>query len=399
MSMFDKLFGPPNVQELKDSKDIKGLIKALREKDKYIRIQAIEALGEISDPTTVEPLIQALTDEDDGVRGSVANALGNKKDPRVVEPLIEMLEDDNAVTRWYAMESLGNIGDDRAVGPLMHYILDDKASIALVKIGNASVEALIEALKDKNASVRKRAASILGDIRDIRAVEPLVSALDDADVFVRCTVAINLGRIGDERAVIPLINSLKDEDGRVRIDSERALENIGEPAIEKLNQALEDENTDVSKVAKKIIEKLSKSEFKDQKATDNIKLRIKTILCNLPVIEDENISECRQKMVTKSTHPSMFSGSTNKVIEFVTRMIQETESYILSCEGVMKVRKGFLISSWPIQKEVLEIQYEQFWNDGTSSIYSEHVMRIGDDKFEVFGSEKSAARMEAVWTN
>jgi len=401
MGIFDTIFGPPNVRKLKDKKNIKGLIKALRAKDKYIRIEATKALGEISGPMTVEPLIQALKDEDDGVRGTATKALGKIKDPSVVEPLIQVLEDENIVNRWYAMESLGAVGDARAVTPLMHNILEDKASIALEKIGKSAVEPLAQALKDKNSSVRKRAAAILGTIRDHRAVEPLVEALDDVDVFVRCTVATNLGRIGDERAVGPLINALKDEDGRVRIDSERALEKIGEPAVEKLNQALEDENASVREIAKRLLEKLVKSEFKEQKETENIKSQIKSILRNLPVIGEEYISECRRKMVnqSKSIHPSMFSGSTNEVIDFVARMAQETESFILSCEGITKVKKVFAISIWPIGEEVLEIQYEKFWNDGNSSIYSEHVMRIGDDKFEVFGSEKSAARMASVWTD
>ena len=401
MGILDKIFGPPDVNKLKDNRDIKGLLKALRQKDRYVRIEAAEALGEMSEPTTVGPLIQALKDEDDGVRGSAAKALGRMKDPSAVEPLIQVLEDENTVNRWYAMESLGNIGDERAVAPLMHKILDDRAGIALGKTGKASVEALIQALKDRNARVRKRAAVILGTIGDLRAVEPLVEALNDVDVFVRCTVATNLGRIGDETAVKALIDALKDEDGRVRIDAERALEEIGEPAVEKLNEALENENTRVREAAKRLIEKLAKSGSKDAKVTENIKSQIKPILCNLPVIEDKYISECRQKMINQSKpiHPCLLSGSTNKVIDFVTRMVQETESYILSCKGITKVEKSFAtVCGWPIQKEVLVIQYDQFWKDGTSAIYSEHVMRIGDDKFEVFGSEKSAARMQAVWT-
>jgi len=132
---------------------------------------------------------------------------------------------------------------------------------------------------------------------------------------------------------------------------------------------------------------------------DNIKIKIKELLSELPIIEHESISECRQKMINQSgsIHPSMYIGSLKKTVRFVISMIQETENFILSCKGVIKVEKAFVISTWPTQKPVLEIQYEQFWDNGTSNVYSEHVMRIGSDEYEVFGSEKSNERMKTLW--
>ena len=62
MGIFDRLF-KPNVKRLKEEKNVKGLIKALRHKDGYVRRDAAEALGKIGEPA-VEPLIQALKDED-----------------------------------------------------------------------------------------------------------------------------------------------------------------------------------------------------------------------------------------------------------------------------------------------------------------------------------------------
>lgn len=428
MGIFDKLFRPPNVEELKAKKDIEGLIKALKYKnddvrceatkalaeikdvraeepliqalkdeDRYVRIEATKALGEIRDPMAVEPLIQALKDKDSSVRGAVTKALGEIKDPGAVESLIQALEDENIVNRGYAMEALGNIGDARAVAPLIKNIERDEASNALVKIGKPAVEPLTQALKDKNASVRKRAATILGSIGNRKAVEPLIKTLNDDDVFVRCTVAMNLGKIGDERAVEQLIHALKDEDGRVRWDSAQALERIGEPAVEALNQALKDENERVRKAAKEILEKIEKSKTEKQKETVTLKLKSGRLLRDLSVIKEDKIEECRKWIIRVREHTSMFSGSTSEVIEFVTEMVQQTENYILSCEGISHVEKGFLLTSLGARgvrdTPVLEIQYDQYWQDGSSAIYSEFVLRTGDDQFEVFGSEKSAARM------
>ena len=56
---------------------------------------------------------------------------------------------------------------------------------ALIEIGKPAVEPLIQALKDNNSTVRRRAASALGEIRDARAAESLAQALEDEDKEVR----------------------------------------------------------------------------------------------------------------------------------------------------------------------------------------------------------------------
>jgi hypothetical protein len=141
----------------------------------------------------------------------------------------------------------------------------------------------------------------------------------------------------------------------------------------------------------------SKLEEKAESEADTIQLELRALLQDLPVIQKENISDCRQRIMAYTTppHPCMFSGSIDEAIDFVAKMVQATESFILSCEGIVRVKRAFLVSSVPVS-DVLEIQYEQFWDDGTSAIYSENVVRIGDDQFEVFGSEKSATRMKAI---
>jgi len=123
------------------------------------------------------------------------------------------------------------------------------------------------------------------------------------------------------------------------------------------------------------------------------------LLLELPVIKEENISNYRQTIVSTESHPSMFVGSTNETAEFVAQMAAETERFIRSSQGIARVEKRFLMNNYRVGEKILEIQYQQFWNNGTSSIYSEHVMRIGQDKFEVFGSTSSAARMKGFRTS
>ena len=91
MGIFD-LF-KSNVERLQEKKNVKGLIKALRDKDSDVREEAAEALGEIGDKRAVEPLIQALKDEDLKVRVKAAIALSRIGDERAIKPLNECLRE------------------------------------------------------------------------------------------------------------------------------------------------------------------------------------------------------------------------------------------------------------------------------------------------------------------
>ena len=262
-----------------------------------------------------------------------------------------------------------------------------------------NVPALLLALRDPET--RWEATTALGYIGDARAIGPLVEASIDVDPRIRGAAAIALGRIGDERVVKPLVRFLNFEEGvAIRLFAIEALGHIGDStAIAPLTQALKDEDASIRKYAEEALKNIKSKQFgKKEKAkseTNAIKTKFRALLQDLPVIEKENISEYRQKMINRCTppHPCMFSGSMSETTDFVTKMVHETESYIRSCEGIIWVNKSFLISSLPVS-DVLQIQYEQFWDDGSSAIYSEDVMRVGDDQFEVFGSEQSAARMK-----
>jgi len=277
MGIFDRLF-KPNVERLREKKNVKGLIKALRHKDWHVREEAAWALGGIGDARAVEPLIQALMDDSDVLRRIAAWALGEIGDRRAVEPLIQALEDRDPDVQEKAAEALGKIGDARAVEPLIQALKDkdsdvrEKAAEALGKIGDTrAVEHLFQALKDdKDWDVRGKAAEALGEIGE-PAVEPLIQALKDEDSVVRRIAAEALGKTGDKRAVERLIQALKDKDEywvvreraaevldemgwEPRDDTEKVyylivkqewLPELGESAVEPLIQALKDKYSEV----------------------------------------------------------------------------------------------------------------------------------------------------------
>jgi len=197
--------------EIGDVRAIEPLIEAL--KDWYDKAQekAVKALVKIREPA-VEYLIQALKDKDISVRKSAVKALGLIGNSRAVEPLKEALKDEDSGFREEVEIALSKIGDSQVVEPLIQSPKDnDQAAKGFAIIGKLAVEHLIQALKDKDISVRTRAIKELGMIGDSRAVEPLKEALKDKDWNVKENAAWALGEIGDTRAIEPLVQYLKNE--------------------------------------------------------------------------------------------------------------------------------------------------------------------------------------------
>lgn len=133
----------------------------------------------------------------------------------------------DSIKRWLIKLGLMNERKSRSD----EEILDD-----LVALGEKSVPALIEALKDNNHKVREIVISVLGTIgKDsdaIKIIPALIQTLKSEDAYDRQNAACALGQIGPSarQAVPALIRSLKDTDNKVRISAFWALHYI-EPAV------------------------------------------------------------------------------------------------------------------------------------------------------------------------
>lgn len=115
----------PNVEKMKERKDIKGLIKAvLGHKCWDVRSEAMRALREIGDSRAVEPLIQALEDENPFVRFNAVEALMMIRAEKAVEPLIETLKDEDWNVRKEAASALGEIGVGTPINSLIQAVKD-----------------------------------------------------------------------------------------------------------------------------------------------------------------------------------------------------------------------------------------------------------------------------------
>jgi len=300
------LFGPPNVERLKQRRNLKGLLKALSYRDDAkVRKQAAEALGGLKDAQALPQLLSALDDDEPGVRVASASALGEIGDDRALEPLramliaglgqggaqgeplyeaivqalgsiggegavealrgaldtemesvreaaetsLEALGEPPDVKHWIAMgnwDKCVEIGDsavDALVDVLGDHELRDGAMNALAGIGLPAVKPLIEILRIKDAVLRNASTAVLANIGK-PAVRDLIQALKDDEL---CGFAASLlGDMGDADAAQPLIETLAGCDHQVRINVYEALAKIGDAGtVELFTESLKDEDSDI----------------------------------------------------------------------------------------------------------------------------------------------------------
>ena len=164
--------------------------------------------------------------------------------------LIKSLSDPDANTRRRAAHILGENREPRAVAPLGAAPADPDTGVrqhaaeALGRIGPAALQPLITAMADPDAEVRQLAARALGQIADPRAVEPLLAVLRDPRLSSQAAFALN--KIGAP-AVEPLIAALRDQDPNLRWSAARVLGQIGDArALPELERLAREDNATAS---------------------------------------------------------------------------------------------------------------------------------------------------------
>jgi beta-lactamase regulating signal transducer with metallopeptidase domain len=185
-----------------------------------------------------EALTTLLLDSPDPAeRRHAATALGDFGDAEALQALIEALRDRDDSVREHVATALGQIGDKRAVAPLSDLLRSDRS-----------------------ARVREHAASALGTIGSASAYGELVDAFEnDGDVRVRAHAAYGLGLLGDERALDLLINGLESEHSVIRAHCIAALGLIGGSRAERqVERALRDPSQEVRDSAARALQELHK---------------------------------------------------------------------------------------------------------------------------------------------
>lgn len=123
------IFGKPNIEKLKEKRDVDGLIRALKHSDWLVHQRAAGALGKIDGPRATEALIELLGNSDRNNRQYAVSALAEIGDARAVNSIIGALRDSSYSVRLCAAEALGKIKDGKAIAPLMKALGDEEPGI------------------------------------------------------------------------------------------------------------------------------------------------------------------------------------------------------------------------------------------------------------------------------
>jgi HEAT repeat protein len=143
---------------------------------------------------TISSLIADLTSDDGVIRVKARYALISSGD-KAVKPLIKALADRNQWVRWEAAKALGQIGSSAATHALVKALEDRMfdvrwlAAQGLITIGPEAIIPVLNALIERADSIwlREGAHHVLHDLAEGRLKEvlwPVVAALEDVDAPV-----------------------------------------------------------------------------------------------------------------------------------------------------------------------------------------------------------------------
>jgi HEAT repeat protein len=219
----------PDISSMREKKDFRGLMKALRHRDPQVQFDASAALSDLGSEG-VTHLIDGLASWSRDTRLGIIEALGEIKNPRAVDPLTRLLKDRNSEIRWEAALALGEIGDPRAIQPLTEALRDRSryvrygASAALEKLGwiPSSREEYAFLL---NGRQQWETLATMGEA----ATGPLSISSTDLEPSVRIRAVKTLGEVGGDKAIPALYKALRDGDGQVRWEAVLAAPKAGIP--------------------------------------------------------------------------------------------------------------------------------------------------------------------------
>jgi len=174
-------------------------------------------------------------------------------DPKIVAALVTALKDQSAGVRRQAASTIAALRSPQAVDALIAATTDadkDVREFAVQAISrhrsDAVTQALVRALKDNDAEVRRAAMHGVAKLRDPKYVDVFVDASKSGDPDVRKLAVHTLSGFRDARAVPALVTALKDADAEVRQAAIHGVARLRDPQyVDVLSAALKDADPEV----------------------------------------------------------------------------------------------------------------------------------------------------------
>ena len=174
------------LSEMGDKSILPTLCTSLQDDSDNVRLEAVRAIAKIDSKKAVDSLVQiARQDRDYYIRFEAVRILrrigiGHKQ---VLDLALTALHDKSRDVRSQAARLLGNFHHEISIQPLLkatadnHWSVRESAENALLNFDQKAVPHLIRALSKSSWTTRFRAARLLGEIGDARAIKPLQQLL------------------------------------------------------------------------------------------------------------------------------------------------------------------------------------------------------------------------------
>lgn len=215
--------------------------------EKLLRKALIDCLGKAGDASAISELVVSLTDPMRNVREAAVLALiesferhpeqvkeqlaGCERGPVVAAVSGYLAEDFNDSLKRAAIRILGWLGATDSVQPLLRLLeydsLQQDALVALVDIGGANSQALLDSWPAVAGQQRAYLAYVLGEARCVDSLPLLQQGLrDDEPEIVRMS-AYALGKIGAVQMLPDLVACLQNDSSDVQEAASQALISLG----------------------------------------------------------------------------------------------------------------------------------------------------------------------------
>ncbi|MFB3739174.1 MAG: HEAT repeat domain-containing protein, partial [Candidatus Velamenicoccus archaeovorus] len=238
---------------------VEAAIHALADPSAPVRRSAVASLGRLREPSAAGALAKALVDPDPDVRIGAIAALGTIDDESVLGALVTALKDPEPRVREAASQVLTEWSSPavarRLAGVLAVPGLRDPAADLLTRIGPASVELLIDVLRQGNPELSPIVGGLL---QRVIGLDELLGRLNAPDPERRLRAVEAVGAVGGPPAVDALVRTLFDPDERIRVRSAQLLGALGDArAAQPIRQAaLEDPVPEVVQAATEALSRL-----------------------------------------------------------------------------------------------------------------------------------------------
>lgn len=232
------------IRELKRGDDeeltnavVDALLYAMTDSSQWVKIRAVEGLGQVKAKRAVDVMIRYLetSGDDPKLRATIVKHLGSFQEERLIPIISHYLNDDDARVRANAIEGLGFFPKEEVLHLLEPYLSDNnvriRANVAVIlsryEMTNAS-GVLSKMIESVDPFERTGAIYSMGELRNDEYIPHLLDKLNDPSFLVQKNVQDALAKFGNKIQGLLLKEIRQSQDSCFILGAVNVLRRIGD---------------------------------------------------------------------------------------------------------------------------------------------------------------------------